>query len=73
MRSYHTKQVSRSYLKIIDVLSYVGGVFPALFAAFFFMKFFGLYFFEMTFAFRHFKCNEVKENNFGTYVKKTLY
>ena len=55
-RSEQTNTVERKYLKLVDVLSYVGGIFPALFGIFFFMKAFGMYFFEMTFAFSHFKC-----------------
>ena len=42
---------------MLDVLSYVGGIFPALFGIFFFMKWFGMYFYEMTFAYQHFKCS----------------
>ena len=44
-RSSLTKTVSRKYLKLMDVMAYVGGIFPALFGIFFFMKGFGMYFF----------------------------
>ena len=72
-RSSITKTVSRRYLKMMDVLSYVGGIFPALFGMFFFMKFFGMYFYEMTFAYQHFKCRETRYNTFGHFLKITIY
>lgn len=37
------------------------------------MKSFGLYFFEMTFAWKHFHVQELKEYNFGTFLKNTIY
>jgi hypothetical protein len=48
--------LDRHYLKFVDVLSYVGGIFPTLFSLFFFMKWFSAYFLGMTFAYLHFKC-----------------
>ena len=63
----------RKYLTLIDVLSYVGGIFPALLALFFFMNAFGLYFFEMSFAFMHFHCKEVKKYDFVHFLKKVVY
>jgi len=40
----------RKYLKILDALSYLGGIFNALLGAFFFMNAFGKLFFEIEFA-----------------------
>ena len=72
-RSPLTTTYDRRYMKVLDVLSYVGGIFPALFGVFFFMKGFGLFFFEMTFAYIHFKCKETRYRSFGNYIKMTLY
>lgn len=72
-RSSITKVVSRKYLKLMDVMAYVGGIFPAFFGIFFFMKLFSRYFFEMTFAYQHFKCKETKYNTFGQFLKKSIY
>jgi len=47
-------------MKILDVLAYVGGIFPSLLGLFFFLNIFALYFFEMSFAYRHFKCPEAE-------------
>ena len=72
-RSPVTKTIHRRYMTLIDVFSYVGGIFPSLFAFFFFMKAFGLYFFEMTFASVHFRSRETKGFNFGTFMKQLIY
>ena len=42
-------------------------------SSFFFMKFFGVYFFEMTFAYQHFKCKEALSNHFPHFLKRTIY
>ena len=55
-RSQKTITTSRKFENIFDVISYVGGIFPGLFAAFFFMKLFGLHVYEMTFATIQFHC-----------------
>ena len=60
-------------MKFMDVLSYVGGFFPTLFSIFFFIKFFGLYFFEMGFAHEHFKSQVTRQYSFSHYVKKVCY
>ena len=57
----------------MDVLSYVGGFFPTLFSVFFFVKFFGIYFFEMAFAHEHFKSPETRHYGFSHYAKKVCY
>ena len=72
-RSSITKTIHRRYLSLIDVFSYVGGIFPSLFTVFFFMKAFGLYFFEMTFASIHFHSKETKVYHFGTFMKQLIY
>ena len=51
----------------------MGGIFPSLFAAFFFMKIFGLYFFEMAFAHEHFRCKETEQHNFSHFLKRNIY
>ena len=65
--------MKRSYLKLVDVLSYVGGFFPALFAFFFFMKYFGFYYYESLFTLLHFKCPEAKDIGIQMYFKRLLY
>lgn len=72
-RSGTTRIFNRNYLKLIDILSYVGGIFPSLLGIFFFMNAFGMYFFEMTFAYKHFKCKETKYSHFGQYLKLKIY
>lgn len=37
------------------------------------MKTFGIYFFEMTFAYQHFKCKEALQHNFGNFLKWSVY
>ena len=37
------------------------------------MKFFGIYFFEMTFAYQHFKCYEASHHHFTHFVKRSAY
>jgi hypothetical protein len=59
-RSSKTTTVNRQYLKLIDVISYVGGFFPTLFSCFFFLNSVGLYFFEMLIGRKYFKVKEVK-------------
>jgi hypothetical protein len=51
----------------------VGGFFPSLFGLFVFMRYFGVFFFETTFGYRHFHDNSVKQNHLGVYLKKILY
>ena len=53
--------------------SYVGGIFPSLFAAFFFLKFFAAFFFETTFAYKHFKSKEAQWTDFQHFLKKSFY
>ena len=69
-RSPYTETVDRYYEKLLDVASYVGGLAPAFISAFFFLKMFGLYFFEMTFAHQYFRRNETKNHGFFSYLKK---
>ena len=73
IRSSVTHTYNRRYLTLIDVFSYVGGLFPALFALFFFMRYFGIFFYESTFAYLHFNDRSVRENHFGIYIKQVLY
>ena len=73
MRSSVTHTYNRNYLTMIDVLSYVGGIFPALFGLFFFMRYFGIFFYETTFAYLHFKDRSARENHFGVYLKQVIY
>ena len=41
---------NRSYLKLVDALAYIGGIFNSILAIFFFIEGFNRYFFEMRFA-----------------------
>jgi hypothetical protein len=61
----------RYYLKLLDVASYVGGLFPGILALFFFMNAFGEYF--STIAFGLFRCNEAQSHEFLQYIKKMAY
>jgi hypothetical protein len=72
-RSAVTYTFNRRYLTFIDVLSYVGGIFPSIIGVFFFMRLFGIYFYETTFAYEHFHDSSVKYNHFGAYLKKVIY
>ena len=63
----------RSYLTVIDALSYVGGVFNALFAAFVFMKIYGEFFFEMFFAEIYFKSKEAGSFGFFAFLKQITF
>lgn len=60
-------------MKLVDVLSYVGGILPPLFAVFFIVNYFGMYFFEMEFAKRHFGNLDAKKRSFFTYFKYLAY
>ena len=63
----------RSYLKILDALSYIGGIFSSILAVFFFIEGFNRYFFEMRFSNEYFKTKETKKIDFITYLKSTTY
>jgi hypothetical protein len=64
---------SRRYLTFIDVFSYIGGLFPAIFALFFFMKYFGEYLFQVSFAHYLFQARETEDRNFLEYLKTMTY
>ncbi len=49
-KSGRTSTYNRTYLKLIDALAYVGGIFNSILAIFFFMGLFGRFYFEMKFA-----------------------
>jgi hypothetical protein len=57
----------------LDVISYIGGLFPAIIALFFFMKYFGEYLFQVSFAHYLFKTQETESRNFLQYLKKGAY
>jgi hypothetical protein len=57
----------------LDVLSYVGGILPALFYLFVFLKYYAFYYFEMGFARKHFKVAESRYHNFAQFVKFSLH
>jgi hypothetical protein len=72
-RSSSTTTLNRSYLKLVDVLSYVGGIFPTIFAIFFFVNYFGTYFFEIGFAESYFKRIEAKKYGMSSYIRYLTY
>lgn len=49
-RSGKTINYSRSYLKMLDAVAYVGGIFTSILAIFFFMGLYGRYNFEVKFG-----------------------
>jgi hypothetical protein len=63
----------RAFLKLLDALAYVGGIFNSLLAIFFFMAMFMRFFFEMKFADYYFKCEEAKEVGFFSFGKQMVY
>lgn len=63
----------RHFLKYIQVLSDIGGLFSSLSAAFFFINAFGSYFFEMFFAMRCLSDPSGHPKGFFTFVKQSIY
>jgi hypothetical protein len=72
-RSFYTHTAQRHYLKVLDALSYVGGIIPGLFILFSFLKPYAFYFFEMNLAEKHFKCSEAKQHNFAQFFKYIIH
>lgn len=59
-RSTKTIFYKRSFYKILDAFSYIGGMFQVILGAFFFMAIVGRLFFETEFAKKYFKAKEVE-------------
>lgn len=59
-RSTKTIYYKRSFYKILDAFSYIGGMFQVILGAFFFMAIVGRLFFETEFAKKYFKAKEVE-------------
>lgn len=64
---------NRSFFKVLDALSYVGGIFNTLLAGFFIIKLYGKSFFEMHFAFRFFKKKEANNFGFFSFLKQSIW
>jgi hypothetical protein len=63
----------RSYLKLLDAVSYTGGIFQALLGIFFFMNSYGSFVYEMKFASSYFKAKEAFGIGFFSYCKQLAY
>ena len=64
---------NRRYLTVIDALSYMGGIFNALLAAFVFMKLYGEVFFEVFFAKSYFKDRDAEGFGFFSFTKQLIF
>jgi hypothetical protein len=64
---------TRSYVRLFDVFTYIGGLAQFLFILFFFLASFGTMLFEMHIAEQLFRSKEAKEINFGSFLKQKLY
>lgn len=64
---------NRSFLKLIDALAFVGGIFNSILAVFFFMAMFGRYYFEMKFAEYYFNSKEARDVGFMQWIKNCIY
>lgn len=72
-RSGKTVKHNRSFLKLLDAVAYVGGIFTSILALFFFMGLYGRYHFEMKFAEYYFNSKEARDLGFFSWVKQTVY
>lgn len=72
-RSDRTINYKRTYLKLLDVFAYIGGLIPCIFILFFFMPGFTRMLFEMKLAKSILKIKEAKHFNFVTYLKQKIY
>ena len=63
----------RSFLTILDVISYIGGLFSTLLAAFCFMKIYGRVFYEMLYAKSYFKDKDAQSFGFFSFIKQSVY
>jgi hypothetical protein len=73
VRSKNSDVVTRRYMTLLDVISYVGGLFPVILGVFFFIKYFGEYFFLMSFAHDLFRCPETRTYGLRQYLKQQAY
>lgn len=72
-RSPMTRHVKKRYLKYLDVLSYVGGIAPAIIGIFFFINLFGVYFFEMFFSSQYFRTSKASNNGFLSFLRLSVF
>lgn len=72
-KSPKSTKYNRSFLKLIDALAFVGGIFNSILAVFFFMAAFGRYYFEMKFADYYFNSKEARNVGFMRWVKNSIY
>lgn len=63
---------NRSYLKLLDALSFIGGIFQTILAVFFFMAGYNRFHFEMRFANEYFKTKETKDNTFKFWFRHSI-
>jgi hypothetical protein len=77
-KSGKTISYTRSYQKLIDVVSYIGGLFGAIIMVLFFVHFYGEYAYEMTFGGLLFGSQgedkpNLKKYNFFNFVIQGMY
>lgn len=60
-------------MKYLDVLSYVGGIAPAIIGIFFFINIFGVYFFEMFFSSQYFRNIKATNNGFLSFLRLSTF
>lgn len=65
--------VRKAYRKLLDALSYVGGILAAFVPAFFFMEAYGTAVFEMLFAAKYFKAKIAKDFGFLKWMQMSAY
>jgi len=72
-KSGKTTKYTRSYLKLLDVLAYVGGIFSSLLAVFFFLGMYMKFYYEMKFAEYYYNINDARGISFLSYIKQALF
>jgi len=64
---------NRKYLKIIDALAYIGGLFSSLLALFFFLGMFMRFYYEMNFAEYYYNSKDARSITFMSFIKQGLF
>lgn len=64
---------NRSFLKLLDAVAFVGGIFNSLLGIFFFMNGFGRLMYEMEFTSKYFKDKDARHSGFVSYLKHSVY
>jgi len=64
---------NRSFLKLLDIVSFIGGLFPALVGIFFFMNALSKHVYEMKLGFYYFALKDAHNYGFFAYLKQKIY